>query len=50
MEVKGGSLRPNNLLDHPSTGAEPLDGRRKAVAILTLVFFVLLFMPEPISM
>jgi len=50
MEVKGGSLRPNSLLDHPSTGAEPLDGRRKAVAILTLVFFVLLFMPEPISM
>lgn len=50
MEVKGGSLRPNNLLDHPSTGAEPLDGKRKAIAIVTLVMFVLLFMPEPISM
>lgn len=50
MEVKGGALRPNNLLDHPSTGEAPLDGRRKAVAIFTLVMFVLLFMPEPISM
>jgi membrane-associated protease RseP (regulator of RpoE activity) len=50
MEVKGGSLRPNTLLDHPSTGAEPLDGKRKAIAIFTLVMFVLLFMPEPISM
>lgn len=50
MEVKGGALQPNNLLDHPSTGAEPLDGKRKAVAILTLAMFVLLFMPEPFSM
>jgi membrane-associated protease RseP (regulator of RpoE activity) len=50
MEVRGGSLRPNALLDHPSTGAEPLDGKRRAVAIVTLVMFVLLFMPEPISM
>lgn len=50
MEVKGGSLRPNNLLDHPPTGDAPLDGRRKAIAIFTLVMFVLLFMPEPISM
>lgn len=50
MEVKGGALRPNDLLDHPPTGAAPLDPTRKAVAIVTLLLFVLLFMPEPISM
>jgi membrane-associated protease RseP (regulator of RpoE activity) len=50
MEVKGGVLRRHDLLDHPSTGAEPLDARRKAVAILTLLVFALLFMPEPFSM
>jgi hypothetical protein len=50
MERKGGVLRPHELLDHPSTGAAPLDAGRKAVAILTLVLFVLLFMPEPFSM
>lgn len=50
MEVKGGSLRPNDLLDHPPTGSLPLDRKRAGVAILTLVMFVLLFMPEPFSM
>ncbi len=50
MERRGGVLKKHDLLDHPSTGAEPLDLRRKAVAILTLVFFGLLFMPEPFSM
>jgi Zn-dependent protease len=50
MEVKGGVLREHDLLDHPRTGSEPLDGARKAVAIATLVVFVLLFMPEPFSM
>ena len=50
MEVKGGVLRPHDLLDHPPTSAAPLDGTRKAVAIITLVLFVLLFMPEPITM
>jgi membrane-associated protease RseP (regulator of RpoE activity) len=50
MEVKGGTLRPNTLLDHPATGDVPLDGRRKAIAIVTLAMFVLLFMPEPFSM
>ena len=50
QDLKGGTLRANNLLDHPATGEEPLDGRRKAIAILTLAMFVLLFMPEPFSM
>lgn len=50
MEVKGGVLREHDLLDHPPTGSEPLDGKRKAVAIATLVVFALLFMPEPFSM
>lgn len=50
MERKGGVLRKHELLDHPPTGADPLDGRRKAVAIATLVIFGLLFMPEPFSM
>jgi membrane-associated protease RseP (regulator of RpoE activity) len=50
MERKGGVLRPNALLDHPPTGAAPLGPGRTAIAILTLVFFVLLFMPRPISM
>ena len=50
MEVKGGVLRKHTLLDHPSTSDTPLDASRKAVAILTLAFFALLFMPEPFSM
>jgi membrane-associated protease RseP (regulator of RpoE activity) len=50
MELKWGVLRPHRLLDHPSTGAAPLDAGRKAVAILTLVLFALLFMPTPVSM
>ena len=49
MEVRWGALRPSStLLDHPSTSAEPLRGGRIAVAILTLSFFALLFMPTPI--
>lgn len=47
MEIKGGVLRRNDLLDHPPTGSAPLDRGRAAVAILTLVVFVLLFVPEP---
>ncbi|HEY8078508.1 MAG TPA: site-2 protease family protein [Labilithrix sp.] len=50
MERKGGVLKKHELLDHPATGDEPLDKARAAVAILTLVAFVLLFMPEPFSM
>ena len=50
MEVKGGVLRRHDLLDHPPTGAAPLDRVRAVVAVLTLVVFVLLFMPEPFTM
>ncbi|MEO6419702.1 MAG: site-2 protease family protein, partial [Polyangiaceae bacterium] len=50
MEAKWGTLRPHPLLNHPPTGAAPLDTGRKAIAILTLVLFALLFMPAPISM
>jgi len=50
MEAKGGMLKKNDLLDHPSTSAAPLDIVRIAVAVITLLFFVLLFMPEPMPM
>ena len=32
--------------EHPPTGPEPLSRGRKAVAIGTLILFVLLFMPS----
>jgi membrane-associated protease RseP (regulator of RpoE activity) len=47
MERRNGVLRPHDLLDHPPTGAAPLDGKRKAIAIFTLAMFALLFMPSP---
>lgn len=50
MEVRSGALRRTSLLDHPPTGAAPLDKGRALVAVLTLIAFVLLFMPTPISM
>ncbi|MBX3229578.1 MAG: site-2 protease family protein [Labilithrix sp.] len=50
MEVKGGVLRPHDLLVHPPTGPEGLDLPRKIVAIVSLVLFALLFMPEPFSL
>jgi Zn-dependent protease len=50
MEIKGGTLREHDLLDHPPTAPEPLDPLRKAIAIGTLVLFALLFMPEPFSL
>jgi hypothetical protein len=50
MEVKGGVLRRHDLLDHPATGAAPLDRGRAVIAVLTLVVFALLFMPEPFTM
>ena len=50
MEARSGVLRSHSLLDHPPTGAEPLDRVRAGIAILTLVFFVLLFMPTPITL
>jgi len=50
MEVKGGVLRPHNLLDHPKTGPDELSFGRKAIAIFTLILFGLLFMPEPFAL
>jgi membrane-associated protease RseP (regulator of RpoE activity) len=50
MERRGGALRPSSLLDHPPTGAAPLGVGRAAIAVVTLAFFALLFMPTPISM
>jgi membrane-associated protease RseP (regulator of RpoE activity) len=48
MEVRWGSLRrESTLVDHPVTGGERLGIGRTIVAIVTLVFFVLLFMPTP---
>lgn len=49
-ELTRGVFRDPDLLSHPRTSDEPLDGPRKAVAILTLAFFVALFMPTPIAM
>ncbi|HVH43597.1 MAG TPA: site-2 protease family protein, partial [Labilithrix sp.] len=50
MEITGGVLRRHDLLDHPPTGAEPLDRARKVLAIATLALFALLFMPEPFGL
>jgi membrane-associated protease RseP (regulator of RpoE activity) len=48
MEAKWGVLRSSSTaLDHPPTGPAPLNPARVAVAILTLAFFALLFMPTP---
>jgi membrane-associated protease RseP (regulator of RpoE activity) len=48
MEAKWGVLRASSTaLDHPPTGAAPLNPARVAVAVVTLLFFVLLFMPTP---
>jgi hypothetical protein len=50
MEVRAGVLRGDTaLLDHPPTGAQPLGWGRAVVAVLTLAFFALLFMPTPIA-
>jgi hypothetical protein len=51
MEARAGALRADStLLDHPATSAQPLSLGRAAVAVLTLAFFALLFMPAPFSM
>ncbi len=51
MEARVGALRGMSvLLDHPPTGAQRLGVGRTIVALLTLAFFVLLFMPTPIAM
>jgi len=48
MEWKKGTLRDHDLFDHPPTSDTPLGMGRRAIAIVTLAFFVLLFMPTPI--
>jgi membrane-associated protease RseP (regulator of RpoE activity) len=50
MEVRGGTLRKHTLFDHPPTGREPLGRARAVIAVVTLLFFALLFMPTPVSM
>jgi len=50
MEIKGGVLKHDDLLNHPEAGGGALDAKRTATAILTLAFFALLFMPEPFGM
>jgi len=50
MEVRGGSLRSHDTFDHPSAGTAPLGATRAVIAVVTLLLFVLLFMPTPISM
>jgi len=50
MERRAGVLRPHDLLDHPPTGAAALGPGRKAIAIVTLAMFVLLFMPTPFEL
>ena len=49
MDVRGGLFKKHALLDHPTTGGTPLALGRTIVAIVTLAWFVLLFMPAPIS-
>lgn len=51
LEARFGALMPRSrLLDHPPTRDEPLGPVRAAVAVVTLLFFALLFMPTPIHM
>jgi membrane-associated protease RseP (regulator of RpoE activity) len=50
MEARWGALRPQSTaLDHPATGEAPLGRGRAVLAVLTLAFFVMLFMPTPIG-
>jgi membrane-associated protease RseP (regulator of RpoE activity) len=51
MEARLGALRSESgLVDHPPTGDRPLDRTRAVVAVVTLAFFVLLFIPTPIGL
>jgi membrane-associated protease RseP (regulator of RpoE activity) len=51
MEARWGALRKSStVLDHPPTGVQRLDLARSIVAVVTLAFFVLLFMPTPFAM
>jgi hypothetical protein len=51
MEARWGALRDgSHLLDHPATGHAPLRFGRIVIAIVTLAFFALLFMPTPFAL
>jgi membrane-associated protease RseP (regulator of RpoE activity) len=51
MEARWGALRDgSHLLDHPATGPAPLRFGRIVIAIVTLAFFALLFMPTPFAL
>jgi membrane-associated protease RseP (regulator of RpoE activity) len=51
MEALWGALRSEStLLDHPPTGAQPLSRPRVVVAVITLAFFFLLFLPVPFAL
>ena len=51
IDVTFGVFRADsNLFDHPPAGDQPLGVARRGVAIVTLLFFVLLFMPRPIGL
>ena len=50
VEARRGVFAEPDLLAHPPTGPEPLDRPRAVVAVITLLFFVGLFMPTPIAM
>jgi membrane-associated protease RseP (regulator of RpoE activity) len=43
MEVRGGTLRSHDTFNHPSAGTAPLGATRGAIALVTLLFFALLF-------
>jgi hypothetical protein len=51
MEARWGCLRGSStMVSHPPTGSVPLTAARLIVAIVTLTFFGLLFMPTPIAL
>jgi hypothetical protein len=50
LEARRGVFRDPEMLSHPPTSELPLDRARVAVAVVTLLFFVGLFMPTPIAM
>ncbi len=50
MEVRAGTLRTHKLFDHPPTGTEKLGLGRAVIAIITLLMYVALFMPTPMSL
>jgi membrane-associated protease RseP (regulator of RpoE activity) len=50
FELTSGVVRDRAMLQHPPTDAEPLGLARGVVAVGTLLLFVLLFMPTPMSL